>query len=183
MKRDSGQVEMVTGMFLLIFLVLLLAVQLQLVQYMTTALYMEDALAASNLASAVIDLDRYGETHEIVIGDTAEAYERYRRALRDNLNLDDAWECSNKGLAAGRVEILDYTVYNVTGRDVEICAVGAEGIREWTVKDGLGTVTAPNGVRVEATGIYSEIGFQVKGILGVRAYARKGKLADVVPGA
>lgn len=182
MKRDEGQIELVTGMFFLLFLVIFSAVQIQLLQFLTTSLYMEDALAASNLASAVIDAQKYGMTHEIIIGSAEEAYRIYGEALKNNLNLNDGWECPNKSVIGGRVEILNYTVYNVSGRDVEISCFDREGKQVMTVTDGLGAVTAPNGVRIEATSIYSEIGFPVSGILGVRVDAQKGKLVDVVAG-
>lgn len=182
MKKDEGQIELVTGMFFLLFLVIFSAVQIQLLQFLTTSLYMEDALAASNLASAVIDSQKYGMTHEIIIGSAEEAYRVYETALKDNLNLDDGWECPNKSVIGGRVEILNYIVYNVSGRDVEISRFDREGKQVVTVTDGLGVVKAPNGVRIEATSIYSEIGFPVSGILGVRADAQKGKLVDVVAG-
>lgn len=180
MKKEQGQIELVSGMFFLLFLILFLAVQLQLLQFLTTSLYMEDALAASNLASAVIDAEKYGMTHEITIGSAEAAYGIYETALKDNLNLDDAWECSNKSAVGGKVEIRNYTVYNVSGQDVEICRFDREGKQVWTVSGGLGIVEAPNGVRIESTSIYSEIGFPVSGILGVRVDAQKGKLVDVV---
>ncbi len=46
---------------------------------------MEDALALSNLASAVIDIEEYGITQKVLITDPEQAYERYCHALRENL--------------------------------------------------------------------------------------------------
>lgn len=54
-KAESGQVSWVLGLFLILFLAILLYMQLQLAMYKASARYLEDALALSNLASAVID--------------------------------------------------------------------------------------------------------------------------------
>jgi hypothetical protein len=43
----------------------------------------------------------------------------------------------------------------------------------------LGNAFAPNGVKIETTGVYSEISFPVDGFFGVSVNARKGKLVDV----
>ena len=53
-KAESGQVSWVLGLFLILFLAILLYMQLQLAMYKASARYLEDALALSNLASAVI---------------------------------------------------------------------------------------------------------------------------------
>ena len=55
-KAESGQVSWVLGLFLILFLAILLYMQLQLAMYKASARYLEDALALSNLASAVIDI-------------------------------------------------------------------------------------------------------------------------------
>ena len=51
-KAESGQVSWVLGLFLILFLAILLYMQLQLAMYKASARYLEDALALSNLASA-----------------------------------------------------------------------------------------------------------------------------------
>ena len=56
LNRTTGKIELFTSMYLLIFLMVVLWVQIQIKLFMTTSDYVEDALAASNLASAVIDV-------------------------------------------------------------------------------------------------------------------------------
>ena len=182
LTRKSGQIEWVTGLFLVLFLAVLLSAQLQLDAYRAASLYLEDALAASNLASAVINLEEYGISHRIEIDDPVKAYERYLAALKLNLQLDENWEGSNKALISGKVEVTDYIVYNVDENIVTVYQVRANRqVEEW--QGTLGSVKAPDGTVIESTGVYSRIKFPIEGFLGVTVEAEKGKLADIVASA
>lgn len=178
-ETEAGQLEWVTGLFFILFLGILLCGILQLDVFRASAAYLEDALAASNLASAVIDVEGYGISHEILIRDPEEAYAIYLSALRGNLNLNEEWECPAKGLIAGKVSVLEYTVYNVKDDKVEIYHYDENGGMTFYV--GVpGSVQAPNGKWIESTSIYSEVTYPVRGIMGVEAQARKSNLADIV---
>lgn len=178
-ETESGQLEWVTGLFFILFLGILLCGILQLDVFRASAAYLEDALAASNLASAVIDVEEYGISHEILIRDPEEAYAIYLSALRGNLNLNEEWECPAKGLIAGKVSVLEYTIYNVKDDKVEIYHYDENGGMTFYV--GVpGSVQAPNGKWIESTSIYSEVTYPVRGIMGVEAQARKSNLADIV---
>lgn len=178
-STEKGQIGWALGLWFMLFLGILLCALLQLEIFRASSQYMEDALAASNLAAAVIDVEEYGISHKLRIRDADEAYDWYRKAIRANLGLNDLWECQNKGLISGPVRIENFTVYNVSGSEVEVCSFGGSGTAV-SRYGTLGQETAPNGVKVENTGIYSEISYQVKGILGIEVTARKGKLVDVV---
>lgn len=179
LRRKSGNIEWVTGLFFILFLVILLCAELQLSVYQAASLYLEDALAASNLASAVIDIEEYGISHKVRIADPTRAYDSYLKAVKENLQLNENWECANSTLIAGQVTIASYIVYNVEEEIVKIYYVLNNGrVRE--EQGMLGRVTAPNGVPVEETSIYSEISFPVKGFLGISVQAHKGKLVDIV---
>lgn len=177
-EKERGSIEWVTGLFFLLFLAILLSAQLQVEIYRSTSLYLEDALAASNLASAVIDIEEYGISHTVRITDPQEAYNRYVQAVKKNLNLDENWECPNKALISGPVSVERYIIYNVEETVVHVYELDAGRVRMWNGTPGY--VSAPNGVAVEATGIYSELSFPVEGLFGVTVQARKGKLADVM---
>ena len=82
LDTERGQVSWVFGLFLLLFLSILLCMQLQIALYRESAMYMEDALALSGLASAVIDVEEYGITQKVRITDPEGAYERYCHALK-----------------------------------------------------------------------------------------------------
>ena len=94
--RERGQASWVLGLFLILFLAILLCMQLQVALYRESAMYMEDALALSNLASAVIDIEEYGITQKVLITDPEQAYERYCHALRENLGLDNHFMAQNR---------------------------------------------------------------------------------------
>lgn len=178
-SKRPGQVEWVTGMFWVLFLSIVLCTQLQVEAYCAASMYLEDALAASNLASAIIDIQEYGSTHNLIIADVQEAYRKYCTALQKNLQLNEQWEGTNKTLVSGKVTIENYTVYNVVGNVVQVYQLGSDGVMIERLEN-VGSCVAPNGVSVVSTGIYSEISFPVEGIFGVNAMAHKGKLVDIV---
>ena len=177
--KNGGQIGFVSGLFLVLFLAVILCANLQVESFQASALYLEDALAASNLASAVIDLEEYGISHVVTIADPLAAYRLYCDAVKGNLGLNDQWEGSNQALISGQVTVEAYIVYNVRENDVAVHAVDHTG-RLYSWQGLKGAVTAPNGQVVEYTGVYSEISFPVKGSFGMEVRARKGKLVDIV---
>lgn len=178
-KWQEGKVEWTAGLFFLLFLGILLCTQLQIEGYRSTALYLEDALAASNLASAVIDIQEYGISRTVQIADPAAAYVLYEAALKENLSLDENWECPNRALISGPVTVEEYIVYNVKDDLVTAYHVGRNG-SIWEEAGIAGEVRSPDGILIESSSVYSEISFSVEGFLGVTVEARKGKLADIV---
>ena len=177
-EADEGQITLTSGLFFVLFLSVLLAAQLQLEMFRSSGAYLEDALAASGLASALVDIREYGYSHMVLISHTDEAYEKYRSSLKANLGLDDNWVGNNKNLISGKVNIENYTIYNVKGNMVEICRLD-RGKKEFD-SGKLGEIYAPNGQEICYTGIYSEISFPVQGLFGIKLQAHKGKLVDVI---
>lgn len=179
LKTENGKVEWVAGLFFLLFLGIMLCAALQVDMFQSSSDYLEDALALSNLASAVVDVEEYGISHRLVISNPYQAYGRYREAVKGNLNLDENWQCPADRLISGPVRIVNYTVYSVSGNDVTVSSFDESGrMIQWT--EALGSAVAPNGIPIESTGVYSEIAYQVEGFLGVMAEAHKGKLVDIV---
>lgn len=177
-STERGQIGWVTGLWFLMFLWVLLCACLQMELFRASSRYMEDALAASNLAAAVIDVEEYGISHSIRIDSPEEAYLRYQWALKGNLGLNAKWECENREMISGPVSIEKFIVYNVIGGYVEAYSYDKSGpVSCWS--GSLGQETAPNGIQIEHTGIYSEISYQIKGLFGIEVTARKGKLVDV----
>lgn len=177
-QRDEGQITLFVGLFFVLFLAVLLFSYLQMEMIRSSSGYLEDALAASGLASALIDVQEYGRSHVLRIKDGTVSYQRYCDALKANLGLDESWECDNKRLISGRVTIVNYTIYNVTGEWVEYCRLDG-GRQEWG-SGNKGQVFAPNGQLVERTGVYGEISYPVTGLMGLEVMAHKGKLVDLV---
>lgn len=177
-RKESGQTGWAAGLFLALFLGIFLCAVLQLERYRATALYLEDALAASNLASAVIDVAEYGISHTILLSDPREAYERYLLAVRGNLNLNDEWEGSAGSLVQGPVSVVNYIVYNVRDDMVTVYCFDADGVlSQW--QEDLDNAKAPNNVSIVSTSVYSELRFEVIGFPGISVKAHKGVLADI----
>ena len=59
-KKSKGELATFTMVYVLLFFTATVAFALQIRQYISLKTYTEDALAASNLASAVIDIQEYG---------------------------------------------------------------------------------------------------------------------------
>lgn len=178
-STEEGQVSLTTGIWIVLFLSVLLSGVIQMALFRCTSQYLEDALAASNLAAAVIDVEEYGMTHRIKFGEYDNVYKRFQEALRENLNLDENGECPNKGIISGVVRVERFIVYEVWKEEVRILECdGQGGVTESL--GVLGEVRAPNGKKIESTGIYSEITCPIKGIFALETTAHKAQLVDIV---
>lgn len=183
LKKNDGKLEMLLPLFFILLIIPVIACNLQLSQIKATKATVEDALAASNLASAVIDIEEYGISNNIIIKDPTQAYEIYRDALKINLKLNDSWESDNKAYIAGQVIVESYIIYNVINTEdsseIVIYEFDNNGlINETTIPNG-GAVS-PNGRTIESTSIYSKIMFPVEGIWGFQKDAVKDNLVDIV---
>ncbi|MBU9725266.1 hypothetical protein [Diplocloster modestus] len=125
--------------------------------------YVQDGLAASNLAAAIIDLAEFGISHEILISDEVQAYEEFRTALRENLRLDEHEVALENSLLKGQIRIEDFIIYNVENH--LIYQMGRKN-GAWLAKNCLGiqgNVRTPDGTLIESTTIYSRICFPIQG--------------------
>lgn len=180
LPASEGQVDVVMAMFFFLLVLLVAIFQFKSFTYMVSGAYVEDALAAAGLASALIDVEEYGKTHNILITDTQKAYGTYRDALYYNLALDEAGYSSRTELLAGKVELREYIIYNVLGQEIQITGYDGQGncLRRYSAL--LGTVLTPDGVPVQHTTVYSRVGFQVTGLEGSVIEAEKEKSVDIV---
>lgn len=178
--KSEGYTDVVVGMMLFQVLVVALLFGFRISQFMITAAGVEDALTASNLASAVIDLEEYGRSHTIKIPDTEAAFWTFREALCYNLRLDENLNTSNTDFLAAPVEIKEYVVYNVQGDVVEIWIRDGKGQLLRQENGVKGMVFTPDMVCVETTTIYSRVGFWVEGLMGQVLYGEKEKSVDIV---
>ena len=119
--------DIVTGMFWVLVVVIVILFGFKTTQFMVISAYVEDALAASNLASAVIDVKEYGKSHRIMIEDSLEAYGLFREALCQNLQLDDFLYPTEDSLLTSKLQISEYRIYNVCEEDVEVYIIGEDG--------------------------------------------------------
>ncbi len=177
--KHVGKIDLFTGLLAAFIVVLVMFVCLKLSHFMIAGAYVEDALAASNLASALIDVEEYGKSHTLRIIDPQEAYEIYKEALSINLGLDEAGQSSQKELMEGPVKILSYMVYNVENDRVDIFSLSEGETMQQLPSGEVGLIYTPDGILVETTTIYSRISFRVKGLENQYIYAEKEKSVDV----
>lgn len=168
------------AMFFFILVLSAATFQFKTQVYMTAGAYVEDALAASDLASALIDVEEYGKTHTIRIADTETAFQIYRDTLYYNLAMDEAGYSSKTELLTGEIQIRQYIVYNVSEGGVEITGYDGQGNCNLHEIGLPGTVRTPDGTPVEHTTIYSRVGFRVMGLLGRTIEAEKEKSVDIM---
>lgn len=178
--KTNGQIDVVVSMMLFLLLLVAVLFGFRITQYMVTAAGVEDALAASNLASAVIDLEEYGRSHTVYIPDVGGAFQIYREALCYNLELDEYLNTTNRAFLSSQVEIKQYIIYNVKGDIVETMVLDGEGNLQTRTTGKVGEIFTPDNVRVETTTIYSRIGFWVEGLQGQELYAEKEKSVDIM---
>ena len=93
--------------------------------------------------------------------------------------MNENWECPNKNLITGPVQIQEYIIYDVSGNDVFVSRFDESGglTQEW---ESMDTVRTPDGKGIESTSVYSRIAYMVEGIWGMVIQAEKGKLVDIV---
>lgn len=171
---------MVASMFFFLMVLIVAVFQFKLYTIMTAGAYVEDALAASNLASALIDIKEYGRSHVVRIEDTQRAFQVYRDALYCNLALDEEGYSAKEELLEGKVWIREYIVYNVLEGEVQITAYDGEGNCLRQESSQPGSVRTPDGTLVEHTAVYSRVGFRVMGLMGRGIDAEKEKSVDIV---
>ena len=178
--KQRASVDVVAGMMFFLILVLTVFFCFRITQYMITAAGVEDALAASNLASAVIDLEEYGKSNRIYIADHKKAFQTFRESLICNLKLDDELYTTNKNFLLGQVYIEEYRIYNVQEEQIEIMVFNNQGDIISSSFGKKGEVSTPDNVTVETTTIYSKITYSVEGLAGQLLVGKKEKSIDIV---
>lgn len=180
LMKKRGQIDVIVGMFYLLIVFIIVLFAFRMMQYTITSAVVEDALAASNLASAVVDVEEYGKSHTIYIQDPESAFLLYREALCHNLQLDEYLHTTNTEILASRVTIEEYIVYNVFGDFVEIYVMDESGQIQEYGTGKTAEVFTPDHVPVETTTIYSRVAFEVKGLWNQTISAKKEKSIDIV---
>lgn len=178
-KRSRAQVEIIMSMFAFLLVLFVMIFGWKISLFMVTGAYVEDALAASNLASALIDPLEYGKSYTLQIKDTEQAFRIYREALSVNLSLDEEGNSFQKELLSEPVKILSYIVYNVVDDRVEISSFDGRGNLVSIHTEKPGEARTPDGIPVETTTVYSAVSFAVQGIGDQIIRVRKEKSVDI----
>lgn len=180
LKKKKGSIEMFISSMIFIIVALVIIMQMRLKVVEVTQSFIEDGLVASNLASATIDLEEYGTSNKIINRDFEKSFNDYTVALKENLRLDNNLNPKTKTLLNSKVDIHNFTIYNVIGNDIEMIRREANGsITRQTYTNKLGVMTAPNGAMINTTMVYSKIGFELKGYLKNTHYVYKDCSVDI----
>lgn len=180
LKKKKGSIEMFISstIFIIIALVVVMVVRLKVIK--TTKSYVEDGLVASNLAAATIDLKEYGTTNNIINNDFEKSFNDYSTALKENLNLDSNFYPKNKILINSEIKIVNFTIYNVVGNNIEMIKRESNGsITRQSYPGKVGIMKAPNGAIINSTMVYSKIGFELKGYFNDTHYVYKENSVDI----
>ncbi|MBR1650977.1 MAG: hypothetical protein IJ691_07430 [Lachnospiraceae bacterium] len=159
LKRSEGFADSVYGIFIMAFFLIMPVLVIRIGAYKSLSDRLEDALAASSLAASIVDLERYGTDHTIVISDFSGSYEKYKKTLNINLKMTDGY--SDLSFIDGEVCLSDFRIYNKEGGEITEIIVTDAGERI-SRKGKIGEIKDPAGRSVEETGIYSEISFPIK---------------------
>lgn len=179
LKKRKGQIGICVGMFWCMIVLVVVLFQIKLLQYQAAGTFVEDSLAASNLASAVIDVREYGRTHNILVESPENAFGRYKEALIYNLELDENLYSSNQEVLYGKVDILSYQVFNVLGDKVYRYRFEESGRLLDVEETEVASTYLPDGNKVETTSVYSKVGLYVTVPGGGTIYATKENSVDI----
>lgn len=177
--KNSGKVDFFVGLFMVFVVSVVMLVCQQISYFMIAGAYVEDAIAASNLASAIIDVESYGKDRTLRIFDPQGAYEIYKEALSVNLQLDEDGRSFQRLLLDGPVQVEDYRIYNVIDDQVEIYVLGPNEKMQSGGTCKKEDAVTPDGTKIETTTVYSKLKFSVPGFDVTSISAKKEKSVDV----
>lgn len=186
MKKDAG-----TGMIYYVFFLALIGMLSLLASFVIRIKMIsnvnenvQDAVTLSNLASALIDIEKYSNSGVIQVKDINHSYLVYEDAMKVNLNLTEEMEPKSSQYIQSKIDILEYSVYNVIGSDIVLTQKifhNGVPITETLIHNGqVGVLMTPDGVMVTNTTIYSKIGFLIRGYRNRYHYVYKEGSVDIV---
>lgn len=165
LKQSPGDLTHYTMSFIALFLVaVVMLTTLVLRRTQTSKALLEDGLAAATLASALPDTHELAKNGTLLITDSAAAWAAYQNALRSNYGLTPQYEAVNSAFVSGRVELLEYRIYNVEESSVSIISINTASGAASESSGALGSVVTPNGITVQHTTVYAKIGLNVKSL-------------------
>ena len=176
---EQGKISFFVGLYFALFFAVILYASIQIQRMRAASLYLEDALAASNLGAAMVDLREYGRSHQILVESPEKSYETFQRLLRKNLNLDENFLPMSGTVLGDKVEIRSFAVYNVEPDKLTEYYFDKHG-NVYVTDFPKDMFYAPNWQIVEYTSIYSEVETRVECFPGIYVKAKKGKLVEVV---
>lgn len=180
MKKKKGNINYFLSFAVLLLVVLIVNYNLKIKLIKTTKGFIEDGLVASNLASALIDLEEYGTTNKIINKDFNKSYDEIKSSLKYNLKLNNDFQPLNDNLINSKIKIDKYSIYNVIGNDVHLTSADSLGnITTLIFPNGLGKTKTPDGVLIKSTTMYCKISFKIRGYLNTEHEVSKENSVDI----
>ena len=129
----------------------------------------EDSLVSATLAAATFNTELYGTSKDIVITDNIQAFNNFKKSLKENLELNDSMvPLKSNSAIKSEVILKNFIIYNVVGNDVkEINRSETGNITEINHANGKGVVTTPKGEYIKNTTVYTKIEFAVGEFMGI----------------
>lgn len=155
-KRESGMANAPICLLCVFFVMIAFFFVISGKSLNMTKNKIDDSLTSSGLSAMIADMDKYTATGDLKLH-PEKAYEAFVSTLKVNLDLNNNMEANNPSYYK-KIDVLSFTIYNVSGSDVEVLKC-QNGIFAKTVYPGqLGKLKAENGKTIETSSLYIELG-------------------------
>lgn len=162
-KKKNGSINIFTAFCLILFAVAMIFISSRYRLVDEMKITCEDAMVSSTLAGAIIDIEEYGKTGNIIVTDYKKSYQKFKKCLNDNLRLDNNDVSEYTSFFSGPINVTDYIIYNVNEETGEVQIMQGTGeVLVNTYKNSLGNTFAPDGTKIVKSSIYSKIKFDVR---------------------
>lgn len=176
LKKRSGNLNYIIPMMFIVIVVLLITYIFKLQGIRQGANKVDTCLTAANLAAATVDLNKYGEDKIIENTDFEKSFNDFKLCLKKNLNLNDNFSFKDETVFKGKVEIVDFRIYNIKKSTIQMVEITEKGNK--IIKEFAKDVKTPDGVKIVTTTVYSKIKVRVKNIKGTEEVFKE-KSVDV----
>lgn len=180
LKKRDGKIYYSLALFLIMFCALLVVFEIKMNKIKMLKNLAEDSIVASNLACLVIDIEKFGRTHDIHIKDVNEIYDIYCKVLKGNMKLEDSFTPVSEDIIKGEVKVHRFIIFNVSGSQIIKTEISEGKSQSVEIINGqVGIMTTPDGTLISNTTVYSKIGFWVRGFMGREHYVYKENSVDI----
>lgn len=166
-------------MFFLLVMMVVFCYQIYIAEIIQAGRTIEDALAAAELAAAVVDLQELGRTGKVCFQETETVHANFMYHLKNNLQMDTEGRSKMDILSVGPITIEDFRVYEVLENEVIEHRFGKSGKELQTNRWEKGLAVTPDGVVVMETSIYGKCRFYVRGMNDTTIMGEKEKTVDI----
>lgn len=167
--KSKGSATIITAIFLLVLIAIYFIPTNVVHNENVIAQEIQDDLYLANTSTyKYIDKKLLGNDEQyLIIENPDKALQIFKDKLKHNMQLNSNFETVNNEIIQGKVNIKNFTIYNVQGSTVDIYTVNPYGIFNKSQKDlTKEVVLTPNNYRVTCTTVHSTISLNVKTLEG-----------------